>query len=81
MEDPDLENGKLTLRLLRLCITLRTREGGLAILKAIGTDFDSVKSKEASGEASPHNSPQLFEGIQNEQVAEAIAEFSSQVTG
>ncbi|XP_046448003.1 uncharacterized protein LOC124196808 isoform X1 [Daphnia pulex] len=75
IEDPDLENGELTLRLLRLCITLRTREGGLALLNAIGSDFKSPTSAEDGS-----NSLQLFEGIQNERVAQAIAEFSCQVT-
>lgn len=76
IEDPDLENGELTLRLLRLCITLRTREGGLALLNAIGSDFNSPTSAEDGS-----NSLQLFEGIQNERVAQAIAEFSCQVSG
>jgi hypothetical protein len=63
-------------RLLRLCITLRTREGGLAILNAIGSYFDAPKSKDEVS-----SSPQLFEGIQNEQVAKAIAEFSLKIAG
>ena len=74
--DPDFENERPTLRLLRLCITLRTRQGGLAILNAIGSYFDAPKSEDEVS-----LSTQLFEGIQNEQVAQAIAEFSLKIAG
>ena len=60
-----LGKGELTLRLLRFCITLRAREEGLDLLKLLGSKFDSDN----------------FEGIQNDQVARAIADFVSQVSG
>ena len=60
-----LGKGELTLRLLRFCITLRAREEGLDLLKLLGSNFDSEN----------------FEGIQNDQVARAIADFVSQVSG
>jgi hypothetical protein len=60
-----LGKGELTLRLLRFCITLRAREEGLDLLKLLGSNFDSEN----------------FEGIQNDQVAQAIADFVSQVSG
>ena len=60
-----LGKGELTLRLLRFCITLRAREEGLDLLKLLGSNFDSDN----------------FEGIQNDQVARAIADFVSQVSG
>ena len=59
------KKGELTLKLLLLCITLQAREEGLALLKILGSDFGS----------------QSFEGIQNDQVAQAIAEFECYVTG
>lgn len=62
---PGLGKGELTLRLLRFCITLRAREEGLDVLQLLGSNFDSEN----------------FEGIQNDQVAQAIADFVSQVTG
>jgi hypothetical protein len=45
-------------------------------LNAIGSYFDAPKSKDEVS-----SSPQLFEGIQNEQVAKAIAEFSLKIAG
>jgi hypothetical protein len=61
----DLGKGELTLRLLRFCTSLQAFEEGFQLLKILGSDFDSEN----------------FEGIQNEQVAQAIADFVSQVTG
>ena len=72
---PAMEDGELTLRLLRLCTALNAREEGLALLKVLGEDF-AKKPKETDF---PRN--ETFEGIQNEEVAEAIAEFECKVTG
>jgi hypothetical protein len=44
---------------------LQAFEEGFQLLKILGSDFDSEN----------------FEGIQNDQVAQAIADFVSQVTG
>jgi hypothetical protein len=60
-----LGKGELTLRLLHYCITLGAREEGLDLLKLLSSNFDSEN----------------FEGIQNDQVAQAIADFVSQVSG
>ena len=56
-----METGELTLSLLQFCINFRAREEGLLLLKAIGSSFDTVN----------------FEGIQNEAVAKAIADFEN----
>lgn len=64
--------GELAPRLLRLCIALQAREEGLALLKILGSNFvcGAGISKAES-----------FEGIQNEQVAQTIADFECQVSG
>jgi hypothetical protein len=66
---PGMEKGELTLRLLRLCITLQSCTEGLILLKILGSDF---REESSDGKVSEN-----FEGIQNEQVAQAIAEFES----
>ncbi len=65
--------GEFTLKLLHLCITLRAREEGLALLKMLGADFATSNSK--------RQQTTTYEGIQNEDVAKAIAEFECEVTG
>lgn len=65
--------GEFTLKLLQLCTTLRAREQGLALLKVLGTDFATSSSR---GQQTT-----TYEGIQNEDVAKAIAEFECEVTG
>jgi hypothetical protein len=67
-----LRNGELTLRLLRLCIALRARKEGLEILKILGSEFEIKKKKKTL---------KTFEGIQNEQVAQAVVEFVCQSNG
>ena len=69
---PTKRKGEFTLRLLRLCTALRAREEGLALLKMLGTDFPSSKNEK---------SVRIFEGIQSEQVAQAIVDFECQITG
>ncbi len=66
--------GEFTLKLLRLCTVLRAREEGLTFLKVLGTDL--VTSKEQSAKETT-----FFEGIQSEEVAQAIVDFECQVTG
>jgi hypothetical protein len=67
-----LRNGELTLRLLRLCIALRARKEDLEILKILGSEFEIKKKKKTL---------KTFEGIQNEQVAQAVVEFVCQSNG
>ena len=67
-----LKKGELTTRLVRLCINLQAREEGLDLLKILGDSFRSN---------SQFNSSETYEGIQNEQVAKAIADFVSQIAG
>jgi hypothetical protein len=62
-------NGELTLRFLRLCIALRARKEGLEILKILGSEFEIKKKKKTL---------KTFEGIRNEQVAQALVEFVCQ---
>jgi hypothetical protein len=69
-----LGKGKLTERLLRLCIDLGAREEGLALIKLLGTDF-SLPQEGTS------NIQENFEGIQSEKVAKAIVEFECRVSG
>jgi hypothetical protein len=71
---PGLEEGELTLRLLRLCIDLRACEESLRLLKIISSDF-RLPQERAS------NMQEIFEGIKTEQVAKAIAELECRVTG
>ena len=68
----DKGKGDLTLRLLRLCIALRAREEGLALLNILGSNFGS-NGVDCTAES--------FEGIQNEYVARAIADFECEVVG
>ena len=70
--EKDEQKGDLTSRLLRLCITLRAREEGLAILKILGVDFEPE---------SEFCRVKPFEGIKSEKVAKAIADFECQITG
>ncbi len=72
---PAMADGELTFRLLRLCSALNAREEGLALLKVLGEDF--AKKPKIVGLLRN----ETFEGIQNEKVAKAIAEFECQVTG
>jgi hypothetical protein len=67
--------GELTLSLLRLCITFRARNEGLILLKSIGSNFDERSQDQKTDDAVN------FEGIQNEEVAKAIADFEHCVTG
>ncbi len=69
-----LAEGELTERLLRLCIDLRAREEGLALLKNLSADFRIPQRSCILEEM-------LFIGIQTEKVAKAIAEFECLVTG
>jgi hypothetical protein len=66
-----LEKGELTLRVLRLCIAMSAHEEGLDLLKLLGSNF------EFRGKFDTEN----FEGIQNEEVAQAISDFLNEVTG
>jgi hypothetical protein len=66
------KKGEITLRLLRLCIALRARKEGLEILKILGSEFEIKKKKKTL---------KTFEGIQNEQVAQAVVEFVCQSNG
>ncbi|KAI9558955.1 hypothetical protein GHT06_015744 [Daphnia sinensis] len=66
-----MEKGELTLRLLRFCISLRAREEGLDLLRILGSNFDEELNSDECN----------FEGIQNEEVAYAIAKFECQVAG
>jgi hypothetical protein len=59
-----MENGELTLRLFRFCITLKAREEGINLLKLVCSNF----YEESHG-------IEKFEGIQTEEVAQTIAEF------
>ena len=68
----DKGKGDLTLRLLRLCIALRAREEGLALLNILGSNF-GTDGVDCTAES--------FEGIQNEYVARAIADFECEVVG
>ena len=70
-----LAEGELTERLLRLCIDLRAREEGLALLKNLSADF-RIPQRSCILEVFD-----LFIGIETEQVAKAIAEFECLVTG
>ena len=64
---PSLEtNSEVILRLLHLCTALRAREEGIALLKLLGSDPIMYRP---------------FDGIQNECIAKAIAEFECQITG
>lgn len=63
--------GELTERLLRLCVDLRAREEGLALLKILGAQFRMPQERTSN----------LQEGIETKQVAEMIAEFECRVTG
>lgn len=69
-----LDEGELTLRLLRLCVDLRAREEGLSLLKIISSDFRSPEER-------VNNMQEIFEGIKTEKVAIAIAELECRVTG
>jgi hypothetical protein len=66
------KKGELTLRLLRLCITLRARKEGLEILKILGSEFET-ETKDITLKS--------YVGIQNEQVAQAIVQFVCQSNG
>jgi hypothetical protein len=59
-----MENGELTLRLFRFCITLRAREEGIDLLKLVCSNFYEES-----------HDIEKFEGIQTEEVAQKIAEF------
>ena len=65
-----MKKGELTLKLLHFCITLRAPEEGLDLLKILSSNFDD-DSQDA----------EVFEGIQTEDVAQAIANFERQVCG
>ncbi|EFX79548.1 hypothetical protein DAPPUDRAFT_244750 [Daphnia pulex] len=66
-----LKKDEITLRLLRLCIALRTRKEGLEILKILGSEFKTRGKKQILS----------FVGIQNEQVAQALVQFVCQSNG
>jgi hypothetical protein len=59
-----MENGELTLRLFRFCITLRAREEGIDLLNLVCSNFYEES-----------HDIEKFEGIQTEEVAQTIAEF------
>jgi hypothetical protein len=65
-----MKKGELTLKLLHFCITLRTSEKGLDLLKILSSNFDGDSQD-----------TEMFEGIQTEGVAQAIANFEHQVCG
>ena len=61
---------KITSRLLRLCIDLKAKKEGLALLKVLGTKFNTAA-----------NSLVDIEGIADENVAQSIAKFENEVVG
>jgi hypothetical protein len=60
----------LTLKLLHFCITLRASEKGFDLMKILSSNFDGDSQD-----------TEMFEGIQTEDVAQAIANFERQVCG
>lgn len=67
-----MKKGELTNRLLGLCTTLQAHEEGLNLLKMLGKSFR---------DGSQFSNNETYEGIQNEQVAKAIADFTAQLPG
>ena len=71
----EMQKGELTWKLLNFCVALRAREEGLALLEVLSTDFEEDCQELVEIDTI------VFEGIQNEQVAEAIAKFQCQISG
>jgi hypothetical protein len=72
---PEMQKGELTSKLLNFCIALRARDEGLDLLKALGKNFEGHPQELEKIKAG------AFEGIQSEQVAQAIAKFQCQIAG
>ncbi len=68
-----------TSRLLELCVELKAKQEGLDLLESMGT---AVPLHSTKTECLPSGIPNLFlEGIRDERVAKAIADFESRVSG
>lgn len=78
--DPTVKPGHRTYRLLRLCQFLQARDEGLELLDLLAIDF--TLDRDPFNLIASNSSPiHAYEGIQNEDVAEAIAEFQHLIGG
>ena len=84
MDPGSSETNDRSARLLKLCVELEAKQEGIELLTLLGAKFDRDPKKDS--ENTPHilksGLPvRISQGIRDKNVAEAIANFASQVSG